>query len=54
LRNKMFSSSLPRATVFKTWRPHRRIYFGTDYDDQRNGEVLKIASYNHMQIIQGG
>jgi hypothetical protein len=30
----------------------RRIYFGTDYDDQRNGEVLKIASNNNMQIMQ--
>jgi hypothetical protein len=26
----------------------RRIYFGTDYDNQRNGEVFKIASNNDM------
>jgi hypothetical protein len=25
-----------------------RIYFGTDYDNQRNRKVLKIASDNNM------
>jgi len=27
---------------------HWGVYFGTDHDDQRNGEVPKITSNNHM------
>ena len=34
-------------------RRERRIYFGTDNDNQRNSEIFKIARDNDMQVIQG-
>ena len=38
------------ATVqsFQKLKTAKEIYFGTDYDNQRNGEVSKIASNNDM------
>jgi len=34
--------------ILKKISHYRRIYFGTDYDNQRNGEIFKIARNNDM------
>jgi len=37
---------------FESQRLRGKIYFGADHDNQRIGGVLKIASDNHMQVVQ--
>jgi hypothetical protein len=32
--------------------PYGRFYFGADHDNQRIGEVFKVTSDHHMQVVQ--
>ena len=40
-----FPATVPSFQKLKT---AKEIYFGTDYDNQRNGEIFKIACINDM------
>ena len=40
-----FPATVPSFQKLKT---AKEIYFGTDYDNQRNGEIFKIAFINDM------
>jgi hypothetical protein len=45
---EFFVRSRQTPYSIKVQRQQRRMYYGTDYDNQRNGEVFEIACNNDM------